>query len=274
MTSLFESGTGYLSAPWGRVHLRTARGLRDRSTKPLLLLMHQSPLSSRRYRKVLDLLAEFCVPIAIDTPGYGGSERDDREWTVDDYAATAWFVADTFGVERPWLFGRATGAVYALHAAAQRPGQAAGIVLHGVPVYTEEEKVSRLANFAPPYRLDSEGSHLTWIWARIAGEYPWAGPELVTEFVKDYLAAGPDFASSYRAIWRHDLSKSTARAGVVDLLIGGDEDRIFHMHERSLTAVPHRRAVVLPGANDFVAELEPERFVDVLRSALSPEGTS
>jgi pimeloyl-ACP methyl ester carboxylesterase len=257
------------------VHVRTARaGSLDEQLgtgRPPLLMMHQSPLSSRRYRLALDLLAEFCVPVAIDTPGYGESERDDSDWSVDDYASTAWHVADSLGLDRPWLFGRATGAVYMLHAAAKRPVAAAGIVLHGVPVYTEDEKRQRLAEFAPPYVLDSHGGHLAWIWARASGEYPWADPALITEFVKDYLAAGPDFASSYRAIWRHDLLESGRRAGAVDLLIGGSHDRIFHMHERSLTALQHKRAVVLDGATDFVAEQDPARFAATLRSVIAPD---
>jgi hypothetical protein len=94
----------------------------------------------------------------------------------------------------------------------------------------------------------------------------------VTELVGDYLAAGPDFASSYRAIWRHDLLDSARRAGSVDLLVGGDADRIFYMHQRSEQAIAHQRAVVLTGANDFLAELEPQRFADVLRSAICGQG--
>jgi pimeloyl-ACP methyl ester carboxylesterase len=257
------------------VHVRIARAgsLEEQLStgKPTLLIMHQSPLSSRRYRFALDLLAEFCVPVAIDTPGYGASERDDADWSVDDYANTAWLVADMLGLERPWLFGRATGAVYMLHAAAQRPGAAAGIVLHGVPIYSDDEKRQRLAEFAPPYVLDSDGSHLAWIWSRASGEYPWAEPALITEFVKDYLAAGPDFASSYRAIWRHDLLESARRAGEVDLLIGGTRDRIFYMHKRSLTALQHKHAVVLEGATDFVAEQDPARFAATLRSVIAPD---
>lgn len=267
------AGGGYLAAPWGRVHVRTAAraplAAQLATGLPPMLLLHQSPLSSRRYRLVLDRLAQFSVPIAIDTPGYGGSERDAREWSVDDYANVAWHVADTLGLERPWLFGRATGAVFALHAAAQRPGAARGIVLHGVPVYTEDEKAQRLREFAPPYVPDASGEHLAWIWARVTGEYPWASPQLATEFVKDYLAAGPDFASSYRAIWRHDLLASARAAGPVDLLVGGDADRIFYMHERSLSALPHVDALVLPGATDFVAEQDPELFKATLARAVT-----
>lgn len=257
---------GYLRAPWGQVHYRTADT--TRMDGPLLVMLHQSPLSSRRYRKVLDLLARFCTPVAVDTPGYGLSEVDGSEWTVDRYAEVAWFVAERFGAPRPWMFGRATGAVFALHAAAQRPGQAAGVVLHGVPVYTEEEKADRLAEFAPPYEPAADGSHLDWIWRRVTGEYPLASPALVTDLVRDYLHAGPDFASSYRAIWHHDLHASARAAGPVDLLLTGDADRIGYMHERAVGAIEHRAAVVLPDATDFVAEQDPAAFCRALASVI------
>jgi haloalkane dehalogenase len=265
-------GAGYLRAPWGPLHYRSAGdepldGQLDRGL-PLLVLLHQSPLSSRRYRLALDGLADFCVPVAVDTPGYGSSEAGDDEWDVDRYADVAWFVADHLGVERPWLFGRATGAVFALHAAARRPGRAAGVVLHGVPVYTEREKADRLAVFAPPWAPDEDGDHLRWIWDRVRGEYSWAGGGLLTGLVRDYLDAGPDFASSYRAIWRHDLHDSARRAGPVDLLLSGAADRLAAMHERALAAVEHRRAVVLPSATDFLAEQDPEGFRAVLADTI------
>lgn len=273
MTPLAPAGAGYLSAPWGRVHVRFAGDVRlDEqlaSGRPVLLLLHQSPLSSRRYVPALSALASFCVPIAIDTPGYGGSEAFQGGWEVADYAAVPWLVADQLGVERPWLFGRATGAAFALEAAAQQPDRAAGVVLHGVPVYTEQEKQQRLADFAPPYRIAADGGHLRWIWDRITGEYPWAPAALVNSFLRDYLAAGPDFASSYRAIWGQDLTSAIHRAGAVDLLLAGTADRIFSMHERARQAVPHRQEVVLPGATDFVAELEPKRFAATLSTAMS-----
>ncbi|OLF10582.1 hypothetical protein BLA60_15510 [Actinophytocola xinjiangensis] len=260
---------GYLRAPWGLLHYRTASVGAD---LPLLVMFHQSPLSSWRYRRVLDRLAAFCVPVAVDTPGYGQSEAGNGEWTVDRYAEVAWLVADAFGADRPWLFGRATGAVFALHAAARDPGRAAGVVLHGVPVYTPEEKAQRLADFAPPYERTPDGGHLDRIWRRVTGEYPWAGPDLVTELVRDYLHAGPDFAASYRAIWRHDLHASAAKAGPVDLLLAGDADRIGYMHERAVAAIEHRAAVVLPNATDFVAEQDPAAFSDALATVMTGKG--
>ncbi|GAB3462984.1 alpha/beta fold hydrolase [Actinophytocola sediminis] len=263
---------GYLRAPWGLLHYRCAgtAPLAEQVTsgRPVLVLLHQSPLSSRRYHRVLDALAEFCVPIAVDTPGYGRSEAGAGDWTVEDYAGVPWLVADALGVAHPWLFGRATGAVFALHAAALRPGRAAGVVLHGVPVYTGEEKADRLANFAPPYQPTPDGAHLSWIWRRISAEYPLADAALVTELVADYLAAGQDFAAAYRAIWRHDLGASVRLAGEVDLLLAGSADRIRRMHDRAVAEIPHRAALELAGATDFVAEQDPVAFSRALASAI------
>ncbi|WP_156757145.1 alpha/beta fold hydrolase [Actinokineospora pegani] len=267
---------GYLDAPWGQVHYHHAPGapvteqLRD--GRPLLVLLHQSPLSGRRYRRALAGLAGFCVPVAVDTPGYGNSGPPGGQWSAADYGAVAWLVADAFGAERPWLFGRATGAVFALAAAAGQPGRAAGVVLHGLPVYTEAEKADRLAGFAPPYAPDDDGAHLAWIWARVRGEYPWADPALSTDLVADYLAAGPDFAASYRAVWRHDLAAAAERAGPVDLLLAGAADRIGHMHARAVAAVAHTRAAVLAGATDFVAEQDPAAFCGALADTIDRTG--
>lgn len=261
---------GYLTLSSVSVHFLTAGDQSVGADRPLLILLHQSPLSSRRYRKVLPLLAQFCIPVAIDTPGYGNSEDPSEEFHVSQYAALVWEVVDAWGAEKAWLFGRATGAVFALQAAADRPHRTIGTILHGLPVYTDEEKRARLASFAPTYLASADGSHLHQIWQRIQGEYPWASAALLTEFVRDYLAAGADYSASYRAIWRHDLRSSTSRAAPIDLLLAGDADRIFFMHQRAVAAIAHRRALVLEGATDFLAEQDPERFAAVIREVLAP----
>ena len=88
------SGTvtkGYFSLPWGQVHYRSATGAAD---APPLLMLHQSPLSSRNYERLLSLLTGQCQPYALDTPGYGESSPVPESWEVGDYAALVWKVAD------------------------------------------------------------------------------------------------------------------------------------------------------------------------------------
>ena len=259
---------GYLDFAWGQVHMRMAEA---DPALPLLLLLHQSPLSARNYDRVLPLLTPVCRPVAIDTPGYGGSDLPDRQWEVADYAALVLAIADRLGASRFHLFARATGTVFALATALAAPARLHSLALHGMPVYTAEERADRLAQFAPPFAPRDDGGHLAWIWQRIHTEYPWIDAPLATEFVRDYLATGGDFATAYRAIWRYDL-RAAAAAGlaVPTLLIGGTRDRIFFMHARARALLPHARAETLEDATDFVAEQEPERFASLLTGFIAP----
>jgi pimeloyl-ACP methyl ester carboxylesterase len=224
-------------------------------------MLHQSPLSSRNYEAVLPLLAGHCRPVALDTPGYGSSSAVPEDWTVADYAQVVWDVADRLAAERVFVFGRATGAVFALEAALAQPQRVQGLVLHGMPVYTDAERTDRMRNFAPPFPAAADGTHLTGIWQRIHNEYPWIGPELATHFTHDFLSAGPDFARSYRAIWRYDLPQRVAGGSdLPTLLLAGSADRIAFMHARAVALLPRAQAVWLEGATDFVAEQEPALF--------------
>ena len=257
----------FFDAPWGQIQGRTVAASAD---LPVLLLLHQSPLSARNYDVLLPHLAAFCRPYALDTPGYGGSDAPPISWEVRDYAAVVWRLADALAASRIALFGRATGAVFALEAALQVPQRVLLLVLHGLPVYTPEERAQRLANFAPAYVQDASGAHLAWIWSRIRGEYPHLEPELATRFVADYLAAGPDFAQAYRAIFRHDLSaRASGHALPPTMLIGGTADRIGFMHPRACALLPGSDSVLLEDADDFVAERDPAVFAAFLKRAMA-----
>jgi len=252
----------YMPMDWGQLHYRTVPA---DPALPLLIMLHQSPLSSRNYEAVLPLLAGHCRPVALDTPGYGGSSAVPEDWTVADYAQVVWDVADQLAAKRVFVFGRATGAVFALEAALAQPQRVQGLVLHGMPVYTDAERTDRMRNFAPPFPAAADGTHLTGIWQRIHNEYPWIGPELATHFTHDFLSAGPDFARSYRAIWRYDLPQRVAGgADLPTLLLAGSADRIAFMHSRAVALLPRAQAVWLEGATDFVAEQSPALFAGQL----------
>jgi haloalkane dehalogenase len=246
---------GYLDVPWGQVHFRTVEAAPD---LPALLLLHQSPLSSETYEPLLPHLASWCRPFALDTPGYGGSSPAPADWEVADYAAAVWTCADLLGVQKAMLFGRATGAVFALEAARTRPERTRSVMLYGFPAYTAEERAHRMKNHAPPNPLKEDGSHLKVIWDRIKGEYPWMPPELVMLSIRGYVAAGADFASSYRSIWRY--RDQPGKPPMPMLIIGGTKDRLYFMFDRAVALFPGAESVVLEGATDFVMYQEPERL--------------
>lgn len=262
------STRSFLELPWGQVHIRSAGD----SRAPLLLMLHQSPLSSRSYEAVLALLAVAgnVRAVAVDTPGFGLSDPPPRDWSVEDYADAFWAIAERVsGGTQVNLFGRATGSVITFAMAAMRPTAVSRLLLHGLPVYSASEKAVRLKTFAPPWTASVGGSHLDWIWRRIQGEYPDLDPSLSTRLVADYLAAGPDFAAGYRAIWGYKLEPTAPPADMPVLLLGGGLDRLSFMHERAMQLLPRAQAVWLEGATDFVAEQNPDLFAKTLGEFLN-----
>jgi len=251
---------GYLNLPWGQVHFRSVEAP---AHLPVLLLLHQSPLSSETYERLLPHLASWCRPFALDTPGYGGSSPAPQDWEVSDYAAAVWTCADALGARKAMLLGRATGSVFALEAALARPERAHCLMLYGYPAYTAEERAQRLAHHAPPNPPKDDGSHLQVLWNRIKGEYPWMDARLVMLCIRGYLATGEDFASSYRAIWRHDAAVARTLP-VPTLLLGGTKDRLYFMFERAQKLFPNAESRSLEGATDFVMYQQPERFAGAL----------
>ena len=74
-----------------------------------LLLLHQTPRSVDEYAEVLPLLARERRVIALDTPGYGCSDRVPGQPSIADYAGAAIDVLDALGIERATVVGHHTG---------------------------------------------------------------------------------------------------------------------------------------------------------------------
>lgn len=249
---------GYVDLNWGQVHYRAAGD----PASPLLVILHQTPLSSRQYERVLPLLGTRLRAVALDSPGYGMSGPPPAEWSVSEYAAAMWLVVNHLGAERILLLGRATGSVLALEAAIQQPDRVGGLVLHGLPVYTTCERTERLdSDFGEPFRVRPDGSHLTEIWERIRGQYPTLPADTVQTHLEDYLATGGDFAPGYRAIWRYDLEQAVTGLRVPTLLLGGTRDRVYPFFDRARKVVPEARHHVFDDGSDFIAAEDPSLFV-------------
>jgi pimeloyl-ACP methyl ester carboxylesterase len=136
-------------------------------------------------------------------------------------------------------------------------------VLYGYPAYNAEERAHRIAHHAPPNPPRDDGGHLQVLWNRIKSEYPWMDPRLAMLSIRGYVIAGEDFASSYRAVWRHDPAVPR-KLPMPTLLLGGTKDRLFFMFERTKKLFPDAEPCILEGATDFVMYQEPARFAGAI----------
>jgi pimeloyl-ACP methyl ester carboxylesterase len=167
----------------GQVHCKVGG---PESSTPLLLL-HQTPRSMDEFAEVLPLLARERRVVAMDTPGYGDSDRVPGQPTVEDYARAAVQVLDQLGASRVIPVGHHTGAVIAVELAAACPSRVERAVLSG-PVYTDAAGRAELVKFFKQWHVVPDGSHLIEKWRKFHEWLP--RPDLVQRFVVDLFRAG------------------------------------------------------------------------------------
>jgi pimeloyl-ACP methyl ester carboxylesterase len=124
----------YVDAGWGQVHYR------ESGTGPVLACLHATAYSGRSLAPLMPHLPGRRV-VALDTPGYGGSDGPSAPVPFEAYATA---VADALQRISPGgpvdLFGYHTGTLIATEIAVQRPGLVRRIVLLGVPFFQGDDR--------------------------------------------------------------------------------------------------------------------------------------
>jgi pimeloyl-ACP methyl ester carboxylesterase len=186
-----------------------------------LLLLHQTPRSVDEFAEVLPLLAATRRVIALDTPGYGCSDRVAGQPRVTDYAEVAFELLDALGVDRVVVVGHHTGAVIAVEMAAAQPGRIERVVLSG-PVYTDAAGRAELAKHFRQWTLAADGSHLLDKWRKLAQWLP--RPEIVQRIVVDLFRAGEASEQGHFAVAEYRMEERLPLVRCPALLLYGRDD--------------------------------------------------
>ncbi|HEX3792502.1 MAG TPA: alpha/beta hydrolase [Pseudonocardiaceae bacterium] len=190
----------YRTVGGAQLHLRAAGG-----TGPRVALLHHAPASAAVWDPLLPPLAERgLAAVAVDLPGYGGSDRPaaapDLSWYADR-------IADFLDLEapgEPWLVvGRQTGAAVAAAVAVRRPRLVRGLMLWGYPVF-EPALMTRLATETTDPLTEELSSIRHWLADlhrvdRLAGS-----DDYVRAALADHLAAGSEQHWAHNALGRAD----------------------------------------------------------------------
>ena len=162
----------YIDGRYGQIHVREARPLNDVVNEPPLVLLHQSPLSGRMFDHFIPYLAQERLVIALDTPGYGESDRPDARPSAENYAsAMVEAVQSAYGAPFD-LLGYHTGAGLGVVAAAQHPELIRRLVLIAMPFFDDAKRNEILEQVLAEKRYEEDGSHLPPLWTGTYGVRP------------------------------------------------------------------------------------------------------
>ena len=233
---------GYASAGGRNVHYRTC------GSGPPVVLLHDSPRSSRLHIGTMEALADRFTVFAFDTPGYGNSMPLDRaEPTIVDFAEALRLVLEMMGLAQAPLYATHTSAKIAL-ALAVRGGTMARLVLDGLALPEKLADASFVAAYMRPFVIDDSGAYLAAEWTRMRDMlrwFPWfaisndtrlgmAAPtrEWLADYCIDLLSAGPHYSDAYAAAMRWDPMADLKAVAVPTIVAARPDDVLLPFLDR------------------------------------------
>ena len=232
------------------------------------LLLSPWPESLFAFEQMWSRLAEVAHVIAVDLPGFGGSER--RETLMNPKAMGEFIVriADAFGLDKPHVVAPDIGTSATLFAAAAHPGRFASVVVGtggaAVPLVLRDPLKEWVeATDLEPYRQIGGRKIVEIALDTIEGYTP------SDEIRDDYIASydGDKFADSIPYVQAYPEQLPLLGALLPEIqtpvrIVQGSEDQVVpaenahYLGER----LPNSSVDLIAGAGHFVWEERPESY--------------
>ena len=232
------------------------------------LLLSPWPESLFAFEQMWSRLAEVAHVIAVDLPGFGGSER--RETLMNPKAMGEFIVriADAFGLDKPHVVAPDIGTSATLFAAAAHPGRFASVVVGtggaAVPLILRDPLKEWVeATDLEPYRQIGGRKIVEIALDTIEGYTP------SDEIRDDYIASydGDKFADSIPYVQAYPEQLPLLGALLPEIhtpvrIVQGSEDQVVpaenahYLGER----LPNSSVDLIAGAGHFVWEERPESY--------------
>jgi pimeloyl-ACP methyl ester carboxylesterase len=137
-------------------------------------MLHGSPGDSAMLAAEIGVLARRFTCIALDTPGFGGSDPLPGEsLTVPELSGATAAAIVALGLAPCRVYGTHTGAAIALELGVGWPALVSGLIMEGLPCFTEAEIEALFRGYFAPMVADPLGGHLTDTWVRFRDQFTW-----------------------------------------------------------------------------------------------------
>ncbi|WP_150126939.1 alpha/beta hydrolase [Sphingomonas panacis] len=251
-----EVARRYLEADGRAIHYRVI------GDGPAVIMLHDSPRSSRLHLATMHALSRHFRVYALDTPGYGNSEPlGSADPTIADFATALDAVIRALGIEGAPIYATHTSAKIALEYAASRANsygeheakrtgtaQTGCLILDGLSIPVARTDPAFISAYMRPFLLDEAGAYLAAEWTRMRDMvrwFPWFAPSpqtrmptaqptdaWISAYMIDFLSAGPNYSSAYAAAMRYDPMPSLMRVTSPVLVAARSDDVLYASLDR------------------------------------------
>lgn len=225
-----------------RVHLREAG-----HGKPVVLL-HDSPRSSRLHIELMQFLAPHFHVIALDTPGYGNSDPLGKETPeITDFAVALGDALEVLNLQLAPIYATHTSSKIALQYAFAS-GRPPALILDGLSYPPALAPKTFVDAYMRPFVIDDRGAYIAAEWTRTRDMlrwFPWFSPaaahrvarampsaEWIGDYTVDLFSAGPHYADAYAAAMRYDCGPALRGVRVPTLVAAREDDVLYGSLDR------------------------------------------
>lgn len=209
------------------------------------------------FEAALPILGRRFRTIALDTLGYGLSDKPDRILEPEDYAQSFIEAIDAIGVTDFALCGAHTGATFAIQVTIQYSDRVRALVLSGPPLHPPLPSGTprRKPKMQPPPPPREDGTHLTELWQ---ARWKVAAPIDPSIFQRRFLTAvmtGASSTSAYHAVYKYDLTERLKMVSCPTLIVYGDRDVETPNIEQALHLIPDIPTKIIPDGNIYTVDV-------------------
>lgn len=230
---------------------------------PAVVMLHDSPRSSRLHLDTMHRLSHRFRVYALDTPGYGNSDPLDlASPTIGDFAGALNDALEALGLSGCPLYATHTSAKIALEYAAMKApaamkgtgsegdasARASTVILDGLSIPVGPPDAAFISAYMRPFQLDNTGAYLAAEWSRMRDMlrwFPWfaqkpearmpvaiPSDEWISDYMIDFLSAGPAYSSAYSAAMYYDPMPALRRVACNVLVAAKSDDVLYSSLER------------------------------------------
>ena len=248
-----------------------ARRRADAKGRPLIML-HRTPRSSASLEPMLCELARSRPVIAIDTPGFGGSDSlAAGAGSIEALATALEGALEELAPDGADIYGMGTGSLIALELALRAPSRVHRLILEKLPLLPSEVRAELSERYAVPLNPRWDGTHLLTAWNYVRdGTFwePWyertreralksepPSPEALQAQVMELLQGADSYEAAYAAAFSYPLAERLPGLAV-PALVCARPDHFLHEYVDEATALASTATgCTLPAAADGACEI-------------------
>lgn len=256
----------YVDGPHGQIHARLTDPVPGATP---LVCLHATAYSSQSFLPLMQAMGGTRQLIAIDAPGYGGSDGPAEPIPMAAYADATLAALAQLVEEPAAVLGYHTGAYVATEMAIARPDLIARLVLIGVPYFQALDFHVWKGKLAAPHVLTDGLDQFAERWAYfIANRHAAVTLERGFANFVDELKAWPDGWWAHDAMFAYD---SDTRLPMVDrpVLILNPDGHLAAASRAAGALLPHVRVQEMPDLGGPVLEAAPAQLAAAIEAWLA-----